>query len=195
MSGPAPTSVDIETIRTAYAAGLNIFTGRPVSRVGVLELRDELRRYVDVLMPETLAIIPRTRGTMRSASLHALKGGYQVLKQIDGQEPASEEEAPLGERTPMRDRDAVFELAILCRSFLTLVTQPGPLGDPVGVEEIQVALQRHVCGRCWQIIVEGDMVNVAVCPGDAIAVHSFVHVECTPRRPALVRVPVQPGPV
>jgi len=187
MSSPA-ASVDVETIRTAYAAGLVIFIG-PKDRDSTLELRDELRRYVDMLMPEALVITPRMRGSMRSTALHTLRGGYRVLDQIDSQRSALEE------RSPGRVQDAVFDLATLCRSFLTLITQPGPLSEPIGVEEIQSALDRLVCGRCWQVIVEGDSVEVAQSGDTGSGAPCFVHGVCSPRRPVLVRVPAQPGPI
>ncbi|MXM67091.1 hypothetical protein GR925_27595 [Streptomyces sp. HUCO-GS316] len=188
--------VDVEDIERAYNAGLSVFGGCPVERSQVLELGEELRRYVDVLLPEATATAPRMRGEFRQCALHFLTRAHELLEQLDAAPQLSEEEAPLTERSPMRDRDKVFELASLCRTALSVVTRPGPLGEPAGLEEVERAVKRRVCGACWQPLTDGELVEIRVFDSDSgPGVHGFVHSPvCAPRRPLLRVVPRQPSP-
>lgn len=189
-------TIDAEDIRRAYNVGLSVFGGCPSTRAEVLELRTELRGYVDALLPEATATAPRMRGEFRRSAVHFLTRAREVLGELEKVPEQTEEEAPLDARAPMRDRDLVFDLATLCRTALSVVTQPGPLGEPTGLEEIERAVKRRVCGACWQPISEGDLVEVREFDSDsAAAVHGFAHAEpCMPRRPLLMTVPPQPAP-
>lgn len=189
-------TIDPEDVRRAYNVGLSVFGGCPVTRAEVLELRAELRGYVDALLPEATATAPRMRGEYRLCAVHFLTRAREIIVELDERPEPVEEEAPLDARPPMRDRDTVFELASLARTALSVVTQPGPLGEPNGLEEIERAVNRRVCGACWQPLSEGELVEVREFESDSGAgIHGFVHsAPCTPRRPLLVAVPPQPSP-
>lgn len=189
-------TIDPEDIRRAYNVGLSVFGGCPATRAEVLELRTELRGYVDALLPEATATAPRMRGEFRQTAVHFLTRAGEILDELEKRPEQTEEEAPLDARAPMRDRDNVFELASLCRAALSVVTRPGPLGEPTGLEEIERAVRRRVCGACWQPLSEGELVEIREFDSDSgPAIHGFVHSEpCTPRRPLLVAVPPQPTP-
>lgn len=190
------TVVDVEEIRRAYARGIEIFGRCPATRADVLELGEELRGYVDMLLPEATTIAPRMRGEARYAAVHFLSRAREILAELDQVEPAPKEEAPLESRPPMRDRDTVFELALLCRTALSVVTRPGPLGAPAGLRELQEAIDRRVCGACWEPIEDGAPVEMKTFMSEAGAgIRGYVHAElCAPRRPALITVPAQPSP-
>lgn len=187
-------TLDPEAVRDAYNAGLSVFGGCPATRAEVLELRTELREYVDVLLPEATATAPRMRGEYRACAVHFLTRAREVLEELDKRPAVTEMEAPLDARPPVRDRDTVFELASLCRTALSVVTRPGPLGAPMGLEEIQDAVARRVCGACWMPIGDEEPVEHKTFTSDAgAAIRGYVHGElCTPRRPLLTTVPVQP---
>lgn len=189
-------TIDPEAIRDAYNVGLSVFGGCPTTRGEVLELRTELRGYLDVLLPEATATAPRMRGEFRLCAIHFLTRTREVLGEIDERPALTEQEAPLDGRPPMWERDIVFELASLCRTALSVVTRPGPLGDPVGLEELQRAVARRVCGACWLPIGDEEPVERKLFTSDTSAViRGYVHsLLCPPRRPLLESVPAQPSP-
>ncbi|MFG3022271.1 hypothetical protein ACGFZQ_27610 [Streptomyces sp. NPDC048254] len=196
MTDDAATPVNTDAIKEAYDVGLCIFGRRLQKRSEVLELHGTLRGYIGILLPEVTALVPKMRGSMRPVGVHALGYFYQVLEELDAKPLPAEEEAPLAGRAAMRDRDAVFELASVCRSLLALVTQPGPLGSPKDVDEIEKAIKRRVCGTCWQPITDGEPTERKAFASDTTGgFNASVHaIPCTPRRPLLMRVPPQPEP-
>ncbi|WP_329217992.1 hypothetical protein OG352_17460 [Streptomyces sp. NBC_01485] len=196
MSESVAERIDADTIWSACRAADEIFGRCPEKRSAVLDLGKELRGYIDVLLPKVMVLAPRMRGEMRRVAIHALVRGRQVVAELDQAEPVPVEAAPLDGKPDMRDRDAAFEMAIVCRSYLSLVTRPGPLGEPIGMEEIEVAVKRRLCGACWRPIADGELVEVKVYTSDSGPdFHGFIHAEpCIPYRPVLVRVPVQPAP-
>lgn len=190
------TVVDVEDIRAAYDRGLTVFMKVPPTRAETLELSAELRRYLGVLMPELTAVTPRMRGDKREAAVHFLARAREILAELDGVTVLTEQEAPLTERPAMRDRDMAFELAVLCRTAVAVLTLPGPLGEPTGLKEIEEAVSRIVCGACWQVIGEEEPTERKLFMSESgPAIHGYVHAElCLPRRPVLMSVPVQPSP-
>jgi len=186
-------TVDVEEVRHAYNAGLSVFGGCPAKRSEVLELGEQLRGYVDVLLKEATATAPRMRGELRACALHFLTRARQILEELD-ERPAPMTEAPLDAAAPMRDRDEVFELAAVCRTALTVVMQPGPLGEPTGLAEVQEAIHRRVCGACLLPIADGEPVERKSYASDSGAsIRGYVHARlCTPRQPLLMTVPPQP---
>lgn len=192
---PAVT-VDVEDVRQAYNRGLEVFMRVPASRAGVLRLTEEVRGYLDVLMPEAMAVAPRMRGEKRDTAVHFLRHAREVLAELDAVAPLTEEDAPLDAPPPIKDRDRLFELSVLCRTALAVVVLPGPLGEPTGLEEIEEAVSRIVCGACWRPIAEGEPTERKRFMSEAgPSIHGYVHaVLCLPRRPLLLSVPVQPSP-
>ncbi|MFM9812588.1 hypothetical protein ACKI16_29260 [Streptomyces scabiei] len=187
------TTVDVEDIERAYNAGVVVFMRAPETRAGVLQLSEELRGYVDLLMPEATAVTPRMRGEARLSAVHFLTRARQILAELD--DPAQPvREGPLDGPPLLGDRELVFELACLCRTALTVVRRPGPLGQATGLREIEEAVNRRVCGACWLPIADGEPTERKVFLSEAgPGIRGFVHAElCVPRRPLLVSVPVQP---
>lgn len=191
-----PVTADVEDIRGAYVRGLEIFVRCPETRADVLRLSEELRGYIGILMPEATATAPRMRGEKREAVVRFLAHAREILAELEDAGVPTPEEAPLDGPPWMRDRDTAFELAALCRTAVSVITMPGPLGEATGLREIEDAIARVVCGACLKPIEAGEPTERKLFLSEAgPAVHGFVHaLLCLPRRPLLVSVPAQPSP-
>jgi hypothetical protein len=128
MSAACGSTVGADTIRRTCDVGLNIFALCPFTRAEVLELNDKLRGYIELLLPDVRAAAPRTHGIYGEAAVHVLARGREVLAELDKQNRPPLDKGLLDGRPTIRDRDAVLDLAVLCRSYLSVVTWSGPLG-------------------------------------------------------------------
>lgn len=142
--------VDAQTIRAAYIGVL----WAPLHPKGrqLDETCERLAGHVGLLIPEVMAVAARMRTGMRHQAVHCLVRAHQALAVDPG----------AGQR-----EGYVYDVATCARALLTLVEHPGPLGEPVGEDEIEQAVRRKICGDCCEPIEDGEGFEEAVFASEA----------------------------
>ena len=135
--------IDTETIRQAYMAGLDVWGYCPPEPEALALLRDQLTGHVQLLLPEITRVTARMRGEARTTAIHVIRRAHHRME-----EPVS--------TVPLAQAWHVQDLAVIARALLILHENPGPLGPPIDEGEIEEAVQRKVCGACWQTITDGE---------------------------------------
>ncbi|WP_438307066.1 DUF6415 family natural product biosynthesis protein (plasmid) [Streptomyces sp. HUAS TT11] len=155
--------IDAAAIRQAYNAGFQVWVGGEEEQESVLVLRDRLEGHVTLLLPEVEDVTARMRGEWRRMGIHVLIRAHHVMNGNGG-------------TSPQEQAVYVQDLAVMSRSLLALYEHAGPLGVPVGVDEIAAAVRRRVCASCCQEIREGEPHTQGVFASDSSGgVYGWLH--------------------
>ncbi|MEU0058486.1 DUF6415 family natural product biosynthesis protein [Streptomyces sp. NPDC006334] len=143
---------------------------------------EQLAGHVGLLIPEVMGLAARMRTSMRLMAVHCLVRAHQALAVDPG---AGRREA------------YVYDVATCARALLTLLERPGPLGEPVGEDEIEAAVRRRICGGCCGPIEPGEGFEEVVFASEASGgLHGYRHTDsCTvvaAERRALLAVAEEP---
>ncbi|MEV0639375.1 DUF6415 family natural product biosynthesis protein [Streptomyces sp. NPDC050619] len=161
MPSDMPLPVDADTIRTTYDSvlrGVRLPTGEELDT-----LIGQLLGHVRLLAPEVQELTARMRGETRRTAVHVLVRTCQLLEETEDTKSLR----------VTRGCDA-YDLAVMARALLTLHQHPGPLGPPVGADEIAEEIRRHRCGACGEPIADGEPFERRTIDSDAAGgVHGY----------------------
>ncbi|WP_031487617.1 DUF6415 family natural product biosynthesis protein [Streptomyces bicolor] len=185
MKGGERAPIDAEAIRQAYMAGLDVwgYSYNPPKPEELAQLRDQLTEYAHLLFPEVKGLWPRMRSETRQAAFHALRHAHYRMQE------------PVTTNSVLAETWNIQDLAVVVRALLILYEKPGPLGAPIGRNEIEEALRQRECGSCLQPIADGEGYERAVYASDAgPCIRGYRHTDsCVPladeRRVQLRAVP------
>lgn len=130
--------VDADTIRTAHDCAL--WATRPPTSEELDTLNKQLQGHVQLLVPEVQDLAARMRGEMRRLAVHVLVRAFQLMEEYADGSTACD----------------AYDLATMARALLTLYQHPGPLGPPIGADEIAEEIRQRLCGACREPITDDE---------------------------------------
>ncbi|MGI5380742.1 DUF6415 family natural product biosynthesis protein [Streptomyces sp. CA-251387] len=172
MGDNSRAPIDTATIRQAYTAGLDVWGYCPPEPEVWALLRDQLTGHVQLLLPEIKGVAARMRGETRLTAVHVIRRAHHGMEGMTG-------------TSPLAQSWHIQDLVVIARALLILYENPGPLGAPSDGGEIEEAVQRKVCGACWQKITNGEGYERAVfASGSGPGIRGYRHTDsCAPPSP------------